>query len=215
MSGHILVATGTRREAAALTQPDFRVIPGGSDAAGLRARLQIEAQGARGIMSFGFAGALDSSLTLGDWVIGNRLAGTYETECDPVWAQALVVQIPGARMGAFYADGRLISNVAEKHALGATHGALAADMESHIAAQIAAERGLPFAIVRCISDEASHILPPAIAVVMQPGGGIDGWAMLRSVLSNPGQVPKLTSTIGGFIRAMAALKRGAALIRPD
>jgi adenosylhomocysteine nucleosidase len=212
VSAAILVATGTKREAA-LTQPGFLVIPGGGDAAALKAKLQAAARGAHGVISFGFAGALDESLKLGDWVVGERVSGACDASCDPAWSHALAAQIPGARTGAFYADGRLIADAQEKRALG-QRGLFAADMESHIAAQVAAESGLPFAIIRCISDEASHVLPPAIAHAMRPDGGVNGWAMLSSVLREPQQLPHLARTIGGFLRAMAALKQGAALINP-
>jgi adenosylhomocysteine nucleosidase len=214
VSGAILVATGTKREAATLNQPGFVVIPGGGDAAALEAKLREAAPCAHGVISFGFAGALDESLKLGDWVIGERVSGGREASCDPAWSRALAAQIPGARIGACYADGRLISDALEKRALGESFGVLAADMESHIAAQIAADCALPFAIVRCISDEARHVLPPAIAHAMRPDGGVDGWAMLSSVLREPQQLADLARTIGGFMRAMAALKQGAALIRP-
>ncbi len=214
VSAPILVATGTRREAATLTQPGFLIIPGGGDSIGLRAKLTEAAEDARGIMSFGFAGALDDTLCLGDWVIGNRLAGSIKTTCDPAWAAALAVQLPGARIGTIYADGRLISSVPEKLALGEQHSAVAVDMESHIAAEVSAERGLPFAIVRCISDEARHVLPPAITVAMLPDGSVNGGAMLASILTQPGQLPALVTTIRGFLRAMAALKRGSARLLP-
>jgi len=213
VSGPILVATGTKREATTLAQSGFQVIPGGGDAAALEAKLRAAAPGARGIISFGFAGALDETLSLGDWVIGEGVSGACEASCDPTWSRALASQLPGARTGTFYADGRLISDAQEKRALG-QRGLLAADMESHIAAHVAADCALPFAIIRCISDEAGHVLPPAIAHAMRPDGGVNGWAMLRSVLQEPQQLPDLARTIGGFLRAMAALKQGAALIRP-
>ncbi len=213
MTGSILVATGTKREAEAFTQPGFHVIPGGGDAALLEEKLRAATPSARGIISFGFAGALDEALKLGDWVIGERVSGACEAACDPAWSRALAARLPGARFGAFYADGRLIAEANEKRMLGAK-GLIAADMESHITAQVAADRALPFAIIRCISDEASHVLPPAIAHAMRPDGGVDGWAMLRSVLREPQQVPNLARTVAGFLKAMAALKQGAALIRP-
>ena len=211
---HILVATGTQREAAALSLLGAVVIPGGGDAAALKAKLRAAAPGARGIISFGFAGALDETLRLGDWVIGERLSGACEACCDPAWSRALAARMPGARFGAIYADGRLISNVQEKQSLG-QRGLLAADMESHIAAGVAADCALPFAIIRCISDEARHALPPAIAVAMRPDGGVNGWAMLGSLVRKPGQVPEMVRTMRGFMRAMAALKQGAAQITPD
>ena len=39
MTGDILVATGTKREAATLTQPGFVVVPGGGDPVQLKAKL--------------------------------------------------------------------------------------------------------------------------------------------------------------------------------
>lgn len=212
MSRSILVATGTKREAAVLKQSGLTIIPGGGDAARLRGQLSAAAPGAIGILSFGFAGALADSLKIADWVVGSRLTGTVEAECDPHWSAALAAAIPGARTGTIYADGRLISDMAEKRAIGARHSAIAVDMESHIAARVAAEHGRPFAIIRCISDEARHPLPPAIAVAMRPDGGVDGLAMLRSLVTEPGQVPQLIRTMRGFMQAMAALKQGGRLL---
>ena len=191
----------------------LRIIPGGGNAERLAERLAREADGADGIISFGMAGALNPSLKLGDWVIGERLSGSFAAVCDPRWAAALAKCLPGARLGACHADGRLIADPAEKRALG-EGGALAADMESHIAARAAAEAGLPFAIVRCISDEAGHALPPAIAVAMRPDGGLALGAILKSIIRNPSQVPDLLRTSGNFKHAYAALRQGAQQIGP-
>ena len=40
------------------------------------------------------------------------------------WRDAIAASLPGARVGTFFADGRMIDTVAEKRALGARHGAL-------------------------------------------------------------------------------------------
>jgi squalene-hopene/tetraprenyl-beta-curcumene cyclase len=56
-------------------------------------------------------------------------------------------------------------------------------MESHIAAKVAQARGLPFAIVRIISDEVGHLLPHAITVSMRPDGGIHAVAMMRRAVN--------------------------------
>ncbi len=212
---HILVATGVKREAATLRQPGLVVIPGGGDPIGLRAKLEAAAEGARGIVSFGMAGALADGLAIGDWVIGDRLCGTVEASCDLAWAAALAAQLPGARIGGVYADGRMIGTATEKLSIGAAQEALAVDMESHIAAAVAAEYGLPFAIVRCISDIARHEMPPAITVAMRADGGVDVAAVLRSLVTRPGQVPDMIATVAGFAWAMGTLKRGAVRIGPQ
>jgi hypothetical protein len=210
----IIVATGTRQEAATLRSPALVVIAGGGDAAGLRAKLEAAvggaAEGAAGIISFGMAGALADGLAIGDWVVGDRLTGAVERDCDPAWRDALLETLPRPRAGAVYADGRMIDTVTEKRELAAQHHALAVDMESHVAAAIAAANGLRFAVARCISDGPDHALPHAITVAMRPDGGLDLPAMLRSLAGRPGQVVDIARTSVGFAKAMRELRRGAA-----
>jgi nucleoside phosphorylase len=206
----VLVATGTTQEAATLRSPSLVVIAGGGDAAGLRAKLEAAVVEAAGIISFGMAGALADGLAIGDWVVGDRLTGAVERDCDPAWRDALLVALPRARAGTVYADGRMIDTVAGKRALAARHHALAVDMESHVVATVAAANGLPFAIARCISDGPNHALPHAITVAMRPDGGLDLPTMLRSLAGRPGQVVDIARTTVGFAKAMRELKRGAA-----
>lgn len=211
---HVVVATGFNREAATVRQPGAVTVVGGGDPVALRARIERAAAGAAGIMSFGMCGALADGLAIGDWVVGTRLEGAFATMCDPGWAERLAARLPHARAGAAFADGRMIDTVAEKLALGARHDALAVDMESHIAAAVAAERGLPFALLRCVSDGARHLLPHAITVSMRPDGGVDARAMLASLARRPGQAADVARTTAGFARAMRELRRGAAMAGP-
>ena len=212
--GHVVVATGFNREVATLRQSGIVVVAGGGDPVGLRVKIEQAAAGAAGIVSYGMSGALADGLRIGDWVVGDRLSGAIDLECDPAWAAALLAKLPGGRIGGFFADGRMIDTIAEKIALGERHNALAVDMESHVAGAIAAECGLPFAIVRCISDGARHLLPHAITVSMRPDGGVDGKAMARSVAAQPGQMADIARTTVGFAKAMRELKRGAVRIGP-
>ena len=215
-AGHVIVATGFNREVACL-RGIAGVVPvaGGGDPARLRHRIEAAlAAGARGIASFGMAGALADGLAIGDWVVADRLTGAVELDCDPAWTAALAAALPGARVGGCYADGRMIDTVAEKLRLGRHHRALAVDMESQVAGDVAAAHGLPFAIVRCVSDGARHLLPHAITVSMRPDGGVNAAAMLASLARDPGQAADVTRTIAGFAKAMRALKRGAIAIGP-
>lgn len=214
MTAHVVVATGFTREVRTIHQPGVVVVAGGGDAVGLRRKLEQAAAGAAGILSYGMTGALVDDLAIGDWVVGERLSGAIEVECDPAWRAALLAKLPNARAGGFFADGRMIDTVAEKLALGEAHGALAVDMESHVAAAVAAERGLHFAIARCVSDGARHLLPHAITVSMRPDGGVNTRAMFASLAARPAQLADVARTTAGFTRAMRELKRGAALMGP-
>lgn len=204
--GHVVAAVGLKREAAVLRGLGVVTIAGGGDPDRLTADLGRAAEGADGIISFGMAGALDPALRIGDWVIGERVGGV---DCDPRWIAALHARLPQARVGPVHADARLIADATEKLNLYRTSGCIIADMESRLAASAAAGAGLPFAILRCVSDEADASLPPAVAVAMRPGGGMALGAVLASILGNPGQLPRLVRTIGGFGRAFGALKSGA------
>lgn len=214
-AGHVVVATGFNREVACLKHlAGVVAVAGGGDPIALRHRIEQAAHGAVAIASFGMAGALADGLMIGDWIVADRLAGAIDARCDARWTTALAAALPSARIGGFYADGRMIDTVAEKLALGERHHALGVDMESHVAAAVASERNLPFAIVRCVSDGARHLLPHAITVSMRPDGGVNGRAMLASLAARPSQVADVARTTAGFARAMSALRQGARRLGP-
>ncbi len=204
--GHVVAVVGLKREAAVLRGLDLVTLAGGGDAGRLARELAEAAVGADGIISFGMAGALAPDLRIGDWVVGER-AG--ELECDGRWVAALAGLLPGARIGPVHADVRLIGGSEQKLDLNRSSGCLAADMESHVAAAAARRAGVPFAVLRCVSDEAAATLPPAVAAAMRPGGGLAVGAVLRSLVVQPGQARSLGRTVRGFNNAYAALRIGA------
>lgn len=208
----MLVATGFRREARIVAQPGVVVIAGGGVEADLEEKLETQAEGAIGIVSFGLAGALRDGLDIGDWVVAMRLAGAVEAETDAAWRDAALARLPRARSGIAYADGRMIDSVAEKRRLGIETGASVVDMESHIAARVAQRHGLPFAVIRCVSDRVDHVLPHAITVSMGPGGAIDGMAMLGSLFRQPRQLPDLLATMVHAASAFRALAAGSDML---
>lgn len=211
----VIVATGFTREARTIIDTGVVAITGGGVAASLEKALTAAvASGASGIISYGLTGGLADGLRIGDWIIADRLAGAIEVETDPAWRRSLEKRLPKARVGAFFADGRMIDTVAEKRALGARHAALAVDMESHVAAKVAQAHGLPFAIVRIVSDEVGHLLPHAITVSMRPDGGLHTTAMVKSLAANPRQIGDVTKTMANFARGFAGLKAGAKLLHP-
>jgi adenosylhomocysteine nucleosidase len=211
----IIVATGFTREVRTIAAPGIVALAGGGRAAALERQLRTAAAaGAAGILSFGLTGALAEGLQVGDWVVGDRLRGAVDHPCDPAWTQAIAAALPGARTGGFFADGRMIDTVAEKRALGERHHALAVDMESHVAARIAQEHGVPFAIARIVSDEVDHLLPPAITVSMRADGGFDRTAMRRSLTRDPSQMADVVQTMIQFLIGFRGLRAGARALGP-
>ena len=208
----IIAVTGTRRESMVLANAGVQVIAAGGDAEGLVRQLAELAPNAAGLISFGMAGAIDRSLALGDWVVGKRLVGSFPAKCDARWAAALRERIPGARLGAVQADGRLLSDPYEKEHISARSAALVVDMESHIVAEAAAQAGIPFAILRCVSDTTGMVLPPAVDVMMRPDGSIDLGAVAGSLAGSPGQIPSFVRTLSAFARAYGMMGKGAQAI---
>ncbi len=210
----VVAVTGTKREAAVLAKLGITVIVGGGDTAKLTTELARVASGAAGIVSFGMAGALVPKIKIGDFVIGTSLLGSWTGDCNADLVDVLDFGIPYAHFGAVYADGRLIADPAEKFELGRRTGALAADMESHIAAKFAAENGIPFGVIRCISDEVHAPLPPAIAVAMRPDGALAISAILWSIAQKPTQLPELIRCMHRFNRAFGRMQSEARYFEP-
>ena len=207
----VLAVTGTRREASVLRGLGVKALAIGGSAEALDGALVEQGGSLAAIISFGMGGALGPDLELGDWVIGTGVCGAANALCDVEWTRNLSRHLPLARQGPCYADGRLIGDSKEKQRLYRTHGALVADMESHLVAKVAARLGIPFAILRCISDEAGADLPPAIAVAMRPDGRLALGAIVKSILTNPAQLPTLMRSTASFNRAFASLEVGAKL----
>ena len=207
----VLAVTGTRREASVLRHAGVTAVAIGGSGEALDQALAAQVGALAAIVSFGMGGALDPDLRLGDWVIGTGVCGGADSQCDADWSAALLRQLPQARSGLCYANGRLIGDSVEKQRLFCEYGALTADMESHLVGNAAARLGIPFAILRCISDVAGADLPRAIAVAMHPDGRLALGSIITSILSNPAQLPELMRSTARFNRAFASLEAGARL----
>jgi adenosylhomocysteine nucleosidase len=106
----------------------------------------------------------------------------------------LLEAIPGAIHAEIAGVDALLMNPLEKGRIHALTGAVAADMESHIAAKIAFARRIPFAACRVIIDAANRTLPPAATVGLRQDGTADVIAVFRSVLQKPSQISDLVRT---------------------
>lgn len=205
----ILAVTGLERERRILAGPGVEVVAGGGDHARLEAVLDRLAAGMDGIISIGIAGALAPGLAPGRWVVADAVSdGLSVMQTDPGWAVRLVTRLPHAARGVLFGADTIAATAAQKAKLYRTSGALAVDMESHVAARIAHRHGLPFVAARVISDAADRTLPPAALVAMRSDGGVDLPAVLRSLLSEPLQLPALIRTGLEAERAFRALLRG-------
>jgi adenosylhomocysteine nucleosidase len=177
---------------------------------GLGAALRTAiAQGASGIISFGIAGGLAPDLAAGDWVVASGIRnGKDVIATDRAWAQRLLEMLPGAVHADVVGMDMLVPSLQEKSHLYTGTGAAAVDMESHVAATIAAEHHIPFAACRVIIDAAHRALPPAATLGLRLDGTPDVPAVSRSVWENPDQIPDLIRTARDYHIARRALRLG-------
>ena len=207
----VIAVTGLQREARILSGPGVVAIAGSGDHARLEAAIEAACEGASGVISIGLGGALAAGLEPGDWVVASRIG---DLETDLVWTNGLLATLPGARLGPIAGSNVMVVDAAAKAALHAATGALAVDMESHIAARVAARHGLRFGAARTISDGADRALPGAAQAGMRPDGGMDVGAVIAELARRPWELPALIRTGVEAEAAFRALLRGRQLLGP-
>lgn len=196
----LLFITGMQREATCCESDGVVIICSGANVQHLRQQLEhLENQKFSAVLSVGLAGGLDPSLRAGDILIANAIVeNDRRLPTDPRFAQALTQGISacGNKVvnGAIYGADAIVLSVEEKARLRATTQAMAVDMESHIAADFARRRQLPFVAFRVISDPAQRALPPLALKAITRHGDVDIKEIALGLLQTPGQ-------IGGLIRA--------------
>jgi hopanoid-associated phosphorylase len=180
----------------------------GSDNSTLAPKIEAAVdRGARAILSFGICGALSPALSIGTVIVGTDVLTSEERRCtNEAWSNALARQC-NATSGVMAGSDSVLLTETAKATLHLDTGAIAADMESHIAARVAAERGLPFAALRAVSDDAHHALPPAAAFALNTEGRVDYSAVMLSLLDDPSQINALIRTARDTSTAMKALFR--------
>jgi hopanoid-associated phosphorylase len=210
----ILAVCGLTREAEIVGTTDVVAVAGGGDGEALAKKLDALHGDIRGVISIGLGGGLSPLLKVGDVVIAERISfdgplgrSSKVWNCDEAWRVRLMSRLAHAHQGVIAAGDAVLQDVDAKAALNARTGALAVDMESHIAARFAAARNLPLAALRVISDDASHALPPAALVAMRPDGGIAITRVLWSLVKKPAQLPALIRTGRGSSKAFKELLR--------
>jgi hopanoid-associated phosphorylase len=205
----VIAVCGLAREARIARRAKATAVIGGGDAQLLKSRLEEAIRaGAKGIVSFGIAGALAPLLKPGDTVIATHVVhGEERYTTDPRWTAALRKKMPYATAAIIVGHGEIVSHVDGKRRLFALSGAHAVDTESHIAARIARRHGIPFVAIRTISDAAARGLPPAALVPLKPSGRIRLARVLGSLATEPQQIADMLTTGREAGKAFRALLR--------
>ena len=205
---HILAVCGLAMEARIAAGDGVAVVCSG-DRRSLVDELRVAASPAtRAIVSFGMAGGLAVGLRPGACVVARAVLGLgHAFATDHAWAHRMLAALPTAIFADLAGVDEALQDPYEKRAWHARTGAVAVDMESHIAGQIARERGLPFAAVRVVIDPVEQQVPNAALAGHRSDGTADVRAVLSALLRQPRELPAVTRLAFDAWTASRALLR--------
>jgi adenosylhomocysteine nucleosidase len=209
----ILAVTGMAAEARLAAGPGVTTVMAGGNPARLRALLRARIQpDCRAVISIGIAGGLDPSLAPGDVIVATGVAAPDRRHAaSPVVARRIAARLSDHPRRVIMADvagvDSAVRTPADKRALRGATGALAVDMESHVAAAFAAHHGLPFAAVRVVCDPAHRALPDLVATALRPNGKVSYRGVFGSLWEQPVQLLAMPGLARDAAEGFRALRR--------
>jgi adenosylhomocysteine nucleosidase len=190
----ILVVAALRYELASLradANPELALLETGEGIANAERQLEgwLAQNSARAVLSIGFAGALSSSLKVADLVIADRIRGTSEKPCEKLLMAAKEVRVePPARLGVAFTSHEILCQSQSKRALASSlndNEIGFVDMESTAIASVCSRRGIPFLIIRSISDLLGEDLPLDFNQYRSPDGRVHSSRVMKAALLRP------------------------------
>jgi adenosylhomocysteine nucleosidase len=151
---------------------------------------------ARAVLSIGFAGALSASLQAGDLVVAREVRDSKAIPDAFLLSAAEQVQATvAAQFGIAFSSHEILWKAESKRGLATSLGANEigfVDMESTAIARVCDRRGVPFLIVRSITDLLNEDLPLDFNQYRDRDGRVDPKGVLRAALLKP-------AALGGLI----------------
>jgi hopanoid-associated phosphorylase len=211
----VLAAAGLGFEARIAQGPGVKVVFGQSREKFVASLHKQARAGISGIISIGVAGGLCPRLRSGDVLVASAImdANGVRKTC-PEWSKSIRKAIPNAYHQPIVASNETITSAADKEALWAGTGAWAVDMESGVAAGVAAQYGVPFAALRVVLDPAHRAVPPSALAGASEDGETDPISVIKSLIKRPGDLPGLLRLAGDTRKASLALLRSRQALGP-
>jgi adenosylhomocysteine nucleosidase len=181
--------TGVRRAVPDSTAVVLAATGDGPKRAASGAARFLERHRPSALIGAGLAAALSPGLAVGDIVASRRVRFEVGDAATPDARLLERACAAGAKPGTLVTVDRPVVSAAAKAALAATAAsgeeALAVDMESAAWAREAAARGIPYLVVRVISDAAGEELPLFLPDCVGPDGSIRRGQVARRALLQP------------------------------
>ena len=172
------------------------------------------------LVSIGFCGALDTSITTGSIILPDAIitADGERFETDQVWLAAVadrLVGLPFIAHNTIYGATEVIETRSGKLETHSLCGACAVDMESAGIAHAATRFGVPFVAIRIVLDEASDVLPEVTRDAVHSDGNLNIAGLLRGLASRPQDIGGLVKLAGKSNKAQKQLKAVCEELLPD
>jgi len=175
----------------------------------------LAASRADALIVIGVAGALSAELRTAALVVASRVTDesgrSFAANGDQV---AAVARATGGRAAIVVSAARIADSASEKQRLalasGAGAGAAVVDLESATYVAAAAGAGIPWLVLRAVSDTADEALPELLNRSRDGGGAVRRGQVFLRLLRQPQALPFLLALRGRVDRCAEVLARAVA-----
>ncbi len=151
----------------------------------------IDGHRPRWIISAGFAGSLNPEIARNTVLMPIEVANVEGRRFPTDWPAAVELPARVERRGRLLTTDDVVLKAEGKARLRAEHGADLVDMESSAVAALCIERGIKFASLRVVSDDAMTDLPPEILTIMGDTGSYRLGAAIGAIWRRPSSLKEM------------------------
>jgi len=168
-----------------------------------------------GLVSWGVAGAIDSSVNSGDLIIADSIISHNKTYLvSTEWKNKLLRHMQKSSNqllnGNIASSKEICATTKEKENLLQRTGALAVDMESAAIAEVSRDNKLDFLVIRTIADQANASIPEAVLKHTDNLGNPKLLKFILSCITKPMQIRDLAILAKNYNKALKTLDELAA-----
>jgi adenosylhomocysteine nucleosidase len=177
----------------------------------------LAATGAQALVVIGVSGALSPELATADLVVASRVTDeegrVHEPDAESV---AAATRATGGRAAVIMSARRIADSVDEKSRLArqAGGGLAVVDLESASYVAAAEAAGIPWIVLRAVSDTSGEALPALLNRSLDAGGAVSRGRVLRGLLADPGALPHLLTLRKRVAECALVLARAAEAALP-
>lgn len=193
-----------------IQQDIFLCLSGIGYESALIAAEKLAALKVKALISWGVAGAIDSSVNSGDVILATSIINQANRYLIPeTWISRVSKHLLQSNQRVFSGDivssKEICASAEDKLHLSQQTGALGVDMESGAIAEIAKTNSLDFIVIRTISDNVDTSIPEAVLKHTNNLGQPRVFKFLLCCLLKPNQIRELLKLASGYKQGLTSL----------